>query len=131
MKDKEDLSLVLTALRETHEEIGLDSDDVRILGQFVSLPNLDGTTKVTAFVASIGSIDLKDICFNPDEVSSIFAVEINQLLQTREQENFRNSGMIMPNWRVGEHRIWGIFSTQFRSYGVYLGRVPFWSSYPE
>ena len=38
MRDKGDTDLVFTALRETHEEIGLNADKVNIWGSFPPIP---------------------------------------------------------------------------------------------
>ena len=38
MKDEGDTDLVFTALRETHEEIGLNADKVNIWGSFPPIP---------------------------------------------------------------------------------------------
>ncbi|KAI7901727.1 NUDIX hydrolase domain-like protein [Cokeromyces recurvatus] len=78
-KDDSDISIESTALREAQEEIGLNPSSVDILGCFSPLPNKTGSLKVYPYVGFIkDQVDLKK--FNPDEVSSVFTLPIDYLI---------------------------------------------------
>jgi nudix motif 8 len=108
MKDEEDENIIETATRETFEEIEISRNEIEILGTFVQLPNRSGRVRVTSVVGYLGSIQPSLIRFNKSEVSSVFTVDIETLLQTKEWENFREQGIDIPSWSYGEHRIWGL-----------------------
>lgn len=78
-KREDDEALVDTVLRETKEEIHMNPDE--LYGPFLSLPAKSGY-KVTAFVGDLGSIEMAHLTFNPDEVTCIFTVPIEKLLES-------------------------------------------------
>ncbi len=51
-KDREDESLLFTALRETHEEMGIVPGDVQVLGQLNDMPTISNFL-ISAFVGTI------------------------------------------------------------------------------
>ena len=69
-----------TALREAHEEIGLNRADATILGMLDDLPSFKNDIAVTPVVARI-SPHLSVASFTPsaDEVARIFAIPIGEL----------------------------------------------------
>jgi nudix motif 8 len=107
-RDLDDESLIATALRETEEEIFVDQKTIKILGEFIAVPDKTNTKTVTSIVGYLGELDPPKMEFNTDEVQEIFSVSINQLIETKELENFRGTGFIMPSWIVGSNRIWGL-----------------------
>ncbi|KAI8929304.1 NUDIX hydrolase domain-like protein [Entophlyctis helioformis] len=110
-RDLVDASLLATALRETHEEIGVDPATVRVLGEHLAVPNKPTTKRVTPFVGFLGETgDPSAMAFNTDEVAQVFAVSMAHLLDpaNREVENFRGLGVDISSWPVGDHRIWGL-----------------------
>ena len=107
-KDPEDESLVATALRETFEEILIPPQKVQVLGALCSLPNKTGDTKVTAFIAHLGEIQESEIKFNRNEVAQVFTIPIKDLAIPTHLEHFRNTGIDIPSWKLGTHRIWGL-----------------------
>ena len=52
--DAADESLLHTALRETHEEMGIDPGDVELLGQLDDMPTITNFL-ISTFVATIPS----------------------------------------------------------------------------
>lgn len=75
-RDPEDASLEITALRETHEEVGIPPEDVRILGQMSDHETRSGFL-VTPFVGSI----VADRNYEPSaiEVAELLEVPISEL----------------------------------------------------
>lgn len=117
------------ALRETHEEIGLDSDAITLLGR---LPSFDAVSayRVTPFV---GIVDTDaQLCANPDEVDEIFEVparflmdRTNHIPRTFSLETRKIKLYDMPYTDSGgtDRNIWGmtammIYSLWQRSFGV-------------
>jgi len=105
----EDESLRDTALRESWEEIGLDPNDVEILGE------LDDTaTYTTRFIISpfVGAIPYPyEFQTNPEEVEELISVPLDVLL---DKSNFREEiesidGTLVPQYyyHYGERVIWG------------------------
>jgi 8-oxo-dGTP pyrophosphatase MutT (NUDIX family) len=73
-----DTSLFQTALRESHEEIGLHSDKVELMGELTALYIPPSNYLVTPFVGtSKGSIEFSA---DPKEVAEIIEIPVNYLL---------------------------------------------------
>lgn len=114
--DESDPSTQFTALRETKEEIGLNGESIDILGCYSALPNKTGSLKVYPYVGFIkDQVDLTK--FNPDEVSSVFTLPIDYLIQPeiRQIKQFRDSKFKYTEFKVpdhidGEKQIWGLTS---------------------
>ncbi|KAJ3339911.1 7-dehydrocholesterol reductase [Gonapodya sp. JEL0774] len=87
VRDPEDVTIQDTALRETFEEIHIRDSRVRLLGSLPPVPDISGSTRVTP---SVGFVDLpkhpKDLHYNIDEVSRIFHLTIDQLLDPSRQK---------------------------------------------
>ena len=109
-QDPEDQDEIACALRETWEEIGIPPPSVQVVGTHHSVPNMHLTTRVTPVIGFIGIIDPQKVNFNPQEVSSVFTVPVKDLLDPLKYEmnHFRGSTVSIPQWPVGEHRIWGL-----------------------
>ncbi len=90
-KDDEDDTLLRTALRETHEEMGIRPDDVDLLGE------LDDMTTSTQFLIStfVGSIPYP-YEFKPSisEVAEVLEVPVAELL---EAKNLRDEVRIVDD----------------------------------
>ncbi|CAO3595981.1 unnamed protein product [Absidia cylindrospora] len=115
-----------TALRETTEEIGIQPSAIDILGRYSTVPNKTGSLRVHPFVGLIRQeLDPTTLKFNPDEVSSVFSLPLDYLLQPeiRELRGFRDSQhkytvFKVPDYLEGEEReIWGL--TSFIMDGVF------------
>jgi len=75
--EKEDKNLSKTAIRETEEEVGVNRNDIKILGTLTPLFIPVSNYSVQPVV---GSIDYKpDFVKNIDEVDEIYNVKINEL----------------------------------------------------
>lgn len=108
MWEPEDATLLKSALRETHEEIGLSADFVTVLGALPVRITRSGTL-VTPFVARIPA----DYCFdlNFAELDSLFTVPLEQFivgLQIRTDIFEHNDQKFhMPAYVYQDYEIWG------------------------
>jgi nudix motif 8 len=91
---------------------------VDILGCYSSLPNKTGSLRVHPYVGFIKGEE-KDLLnnFNPEEVSSVFTLPIEYLVdpKIREVKQFRDSNhkytvFKVPDHIEGEKEIWGLTS---------------------
>lgn len=91
--EQTDINLTHTALREAQEEIGLDPQNVTVIGQLPSYEIISGY-QVTPIVAIVNSIQtyIKD----KNEVDEIFHVPLQHFLQ---DENHH----IVDSYRHGRH----------------------------
>ncbi|HEX2240861.1 MAG TPA: CoA pyrophosphatase [Actinomycetota bacterium] len=114
-------SAVEAALREAQEEIGLDPDEVRVIGELDSMP-----TFVSGFVVSpvVGLIDrLPQLHANPSEVAEILVVPIAQLNEEiRSEPGFSHLDRTYPTeaWVWGNHVIWGVTARLLRTFLILL-----------
>jgi len=111
--DEEDVTLEQTALRECHEEIGVASNHIEIIGQLSQVISLHGI-RVTPFV---GLVD-ESVSFTPnlDELDSIFKVPTlffnDAVPKRRDKMTFRDMALSVPSYDYqyeGEtYEIWGL-----------------------
>jgi 8-oxo-dGTP pyrophosphatase MutT (NUDIX family) len=98
-----------TALRETHEEIGIAPDNLEVLGNLnpVYIPPSDFV--VYPFVSWHNSLPLCTPCHN--EVAEIIEVPINEFFKdgAKSSETRINnvSEITAPYFRIKEHKVWG------------------------
>jgi len=108
-----DADLVQTALRESSEEIGIDSNSVTILGALD-----DVYTMATDFIITpiVGLLDGPPVIKpNPAEVDEVFTVELNYLQDPGNHEvetkTFGGSELDVPLIATAHHKIWGATHT--------------------
>ena len=115
--DDGDLDGKAAALRETHEEIGVDASAIDVLGQF---PNYhSGSGYVITPVVGLIESTAKFIA-NEDEVETIFEVPLAFLMNPDNHE-IHNREFDKINWQYyqmvwGEHRIWGVTAGMVRMF---------------
>ena len=107
--EKTDHSLEETCLRETHEEIGIVTQHINIIGSLTSVISSSGFT-VTPFVGLVHpDYQLK---IDPFEVASIFTVPLNFLLDANNHQlqEYLYQGEPKPIYVIEyeQHRIWGL-----------------------
>jgi 8-oxo-dGTP pyrophosphatase MutT (NUDIX family) len=117
----EDESYLRTALREAHEEIGLDPDVVDVLG---ALPPIG--TFVTNFKVHpiVGLIEAElEYVVSPTEVEAVLAFEIADLRKGFAMRRLVRRGLPIrtPTYVVDDHLIWGATA---RILGDLLERLP-------
>ena len=119
--DPQDLDAAATALREAHEEVGLDSDGVEVLG---SLPAyVTGSSFIVTPVVALVRPGAR-LHANPDEVADIFEVPLQFLLdpvhhrrQAFEWQGQRREWYAMPYQDGGRTRfIWGATAGMLRNF---------------
>jgi len=111
--DEDDASLVHTALRECHEEIGVSPDQVEVIGPLSQVVSLHGI-RVTPYV---GLVD-KNVTLTPnlEELDSIFKVPTNFFNSAepkrRDKMTYKGMALSVPSYDYafeGEtYEIWGL-----------------------
>ena len=106
--DEEDASLFETALRESNEEMSLQSKDVTELGKLDYLISRH-KIEVNPFVASVDQP--QDLQPN-EEIQEIFTVPLSFLLDANnmERERIERQGgvWLVPTWNLKNQKIWGL-----------------------
>jgi len=109
MREISDDTLEQTALRETHEEIGLNKIDIKLLG------NLESLMSSTQFLVTpfIGLIQPPlNLVIDTQEVAEIFTVPLNFLLDKNNQQKqiFKQNTQAHEVYVIEyeQHRIWGL-----------------------
>lgn len=131
--DPTDRDVVHTALRETHEELGLVVPEEHVWGVLQPVYDQRKVT-VVPVLAGVGPLDPQSLRPNPEEVDEVFALPLTHLLQAQNQgyTHFRQGGHFrytMPVFLHGPHRIWGLtaiiteFTLQLLAPGTYQPRL--------
>ena len=113
--DETDASPEAAALREAHEEIGLDPDAVSVVGRLDDTP-----TFVTGYVVSpvVGYLQERpQLSPNPAEVAEILEVPLDALVDDiRREPGFTERGRTFPTeaWVWNGHIIWGVTARLLR-----------------
>ena len=104
-----DSSVVATALREAHEEIGLRPEDVRILGTLDDIETMTSRFVITPVVGVTPYPYAWTPC--PREVDQIFTVRLTDLLapdaERRETWDFDGRRVPIDHFPVAGQVIWG------------------------
>jgi 8-oxo-dGTP pyrophosphatase MutT (NUDIX family) len=100
-KDASDATLLHTALRETHEEIGIDSKDVSVIGMLGALPTVT-SFYVTPFVAVLATAQFK---INTNEIDELLLAPLLQL--RRETRTIMAAERDVYVWGDGSQVVWG------------------------
>jgi 8-oxo-dGTP pyrophosphatase MutT (NUDIX family) len=98
------------ALREAHEEIGLDAGEVEVLGQLAPLATVSSGSRITPFVGALAR--RPQLSPNPAEVARIFDVSLAQLVT---DEVYREERWDLPGqdnrpmhfFELEDETIWG------------------------
>lgn len=107
--DPGDPDLLTTALRETHEEIGVAPEDVEPLGRLDDIVTISGF-KVSPFVGWLRRYPYP-WRFSPHEVAYLLEVPLPVLLDPEtyvpDVRTFEGRQVVLPSYRVGTDLIWG------------------------
>lgn len=109
----------MTALRETHEETGIEPSAVNLLCELSPLfvpPSKSLITPVLGYVETI-----PELLINPDEVEDCFWISIDSLLNThllkQEESFFDGQNVMIPYWDVHpKTKLWGATSMILREF---------------
>jgi 8-oxo-dGTP pyrophosphatase MutT (NUDIX family) len=77
------------AVRETHEELGIEESTIEIISELDYATSKSGSFVYT-FLGYIKNTDVKKINFNKDEVSEIFVVPLSYFFDNEPEEYFMN-----------------------------------------
>lgn len=108
-RDPEDADLVATALRETHEEIGVDPTHIEILGAIDQIKTISNFV-VTPYIGWLSHYPYT-WTFSDDEVAYLLEVPLDHLrdpanfVPDRRQVNGRE--IIVPSYQWKDDLIWG------------------------
>lgn len=107
-RDEEDPTPLHTALRETHEELGIPPDKVQVLGMLPEIPTIT-QFRITPFVGVIPPSFA--YVANPEEIDEIIEVPLASLLNPAihrtEKRNIFGSDREIDFYDYGSHVIWG------------------------
>jgi 8-oxo-dGTP pyrophosphatase MutT (NUDIX family) len=108
-KDDADTDLAATALREAHEEIGLDPTHVELGEELPTTGTFVTGYRIHPFVGRIphpGELDLKP---NPAEVETVLTFSLDVLREGYEMRRLIRHGVPLhtPTYEIEGHLIWG------------------------
>jgi 8-oxo-dGTP pyrophosphatase MutT (NUDIX family) len=105
-----DRDLLATALRETHEEIGLDPEHVDVIGELDHLMTFSRRSYIVPFVGAVAG-PLPELVPDPGEVERILHVPLSELLapDTYRQERWDFAGQerVMHFFDLVDDTVWG------------------------
>lgn len=110
----------LAAIRETNEEMGIDKDNIEIIGQLDSL--LDSRNNlIYPILGQINNINFDDINFFKDEVAEVFTVPIDFFINNKP-EIYEMSYKMNEDGSFPFHKIPNgtMYQTRTLTYPVYL-----------
>lgn len=121
--DPTDESPMAAALRETHEEIGLDPGSVEVVGELDTTPTFVSGFVISPFVGLLhGAPRLTP---NPGEVAEVLQVPLADLDdEIRAEPGFAHAGRTYPTeaWIWRDYVIWGVTARLIRLFlGVLAG----------
>jgi 8-oxo-dGTP pyrophosphatase MutT (NUDIX family) len=122
--DPTDRDARAAALREAHEEIGLDPDGVTVFGELDTFPTYVSGYVVTPVVGWLDS--LPELRPNPAEVAKVLMVPLGSLTdEIRSDPGFDHGGRIYPTeaWIWEGDVIWGVTARVLRGFLELLGRA--------
>jgi len=103
-----DTDVGMTALRETHEEVGIDPRHVSVIGYLGPMPTITGYA-VTPVVGLVS--DAAHILVDRSEVEYAFEVPLDFLLDDgndkRVEREFQGQSIPMVEFHYEQRRIWG------------------------
>jgi len=107
--DKADMTIRQSAIRETHEEIGIEQKYIEVVGYLDNIKTISGFF-VTPFVAILKSG--YQIKINPDEVSEVFSVPLKFFLNAnncqQHSATFKGKNIKYYVYRHETYNIWGV-----------------------
>lgn len=108
-RSEKDESIIKTALRETHEEVGIHSDEIDVVGSLTPFYLYKTNNRITPVV---GFLEKKPIMQrNPNEVEEIITVKLDTLISDDQLEKERwdlaHNSFYVPYWSFHRVPLWG------------------------
>jgi len=123
-EDEGDVDLLMTALRETEEEIGLSREDVDVLGQLDDIVTISDFV-VTPYVGLVTRPAPYPFAPSGFEVAELLEVPVPHLLHpetlNHEPVPWRDRLVPPPSYSFGEHVIWGATARLMRRFLEHTG----------
>jgi 8-oxo-dGTP pyrophosphatase MutT (NUDIX family) len=121
--DQSDDSMETTALRETAEEIGVQPEDVEIIGQLDDMLTISNFL-VTPYVGILRANSECPFAINHHEVAQVIQVPLSHLLDDRNMElevrQYKGKQVLVPAYTYEGHRIWGATARMLRQFLEFL-----------
>ena len=104
--DPSDGSLLETALREAHEEIGIRRDQIEILAELSPTDTRSTNFRIYPFLGRV----IQPVTWQRDEreVAEILDVSLAELSTAEVRLEDTPGEQQAPYYRVGEYRLWGV-----------------------
>lgn len=99
MEPEDENSPIITALRETEEELGLKRDKVEVWGllrDFQTITSTMGVTPVVGFIHGLKTLDPTRMNINPEEVDHAFTVTLEHLCDSRNWSDMKRMSISLP-----------------------------------
>jgi len=117
--DDDDDCLEATALRETAEEIGVQPEEVEIVGQLDDMLTISNFL-VTPYVGILRTNSEYPFAINHHEVVQVVQVPLPHLLDDRNMElevrRHKGKQVLIPAYTYQGHRIWGATARMLRQF---------------
>lgn len=130
------------ALRETQEEIGLDSKYIKVWGTGSQITPSFGVS-IVPIIGEVRNFDMSMIKANPAEVEEVFTIPLERLIDPNlvRYTQFRTSASgysyVLPVYLGGVKKFWGMTAlvTHFLLVSLlpkdlYQSKLPYIKSYP-
>lgn len=115
-RDDEDADIERTAVRETVEELGVDPDDIRIVGRLDELPTLVTGYNVTPFVAVVP----EQHSYRPSdaEIDEVIELPVDELARVGRKDVIVRRGFPIETnvFETRGHFIWGFTGAVLRQF---------------
>jgi 8-oxo-dGTP pyrophosphatase MutT (NUDIX family) len=115
VRDDDDATMAATALRETHEELGVAREDVELLGALPPVHTFVSSILVVPFVGVLRP----DATLRPDpgEVAEVLRYALDELRAAEREVEWARDGAVYRGYayEMGPHTIWGATARILRS----------------
>lgn len=122
--EPEDKSLAATALRETQEEVGIPSSEIKLLGELSRIYIPPSHFAVQPFV---GMLDYEpEFTIQEREATEIISLPLGEFLQQKPENrlvNVRSNQVKVPSFLTGGHICWGATAIILSEFRAVLGYV--------
>lgn len=129
--DPDDPDLLFTALRETHEEIGVHPDHVEILGRLDQMQTVSNFV-VTPYVGWLSHYPY-GWQFSDDEVAYLLEVPLGHLLDPKshvpDRRTINGRTFVMPSYEWQGDLIWGATARMLSNFLDVCSTVPAFSAF--